>query len=211
MDILLRRKATVCKDASSLPSWCEVEHFEFLHIAKGGEIYISGHSEREFVFFVTGSGTHGEGHSAARYYANDVLEWIGGQCRIRAEQATQIVIVGGRWHEPSGSRGVFSLDSSRCPQNVGDPAAYVRNTDFDRHFHDCDEYWFITSGDATVVIGEESFQVSEGMCIVTPAGMHHDIPLVQEMIFGAYLETNLRGLARHGHLWNHTHGSATSS
>jgi uncharacterized protein YjlB len=46
---------------------------------------------------------------------------------------------------------------------------------FDRHFHDCAEYWAITQGRARIAVGDELFDVSPGDLVCTPAGMEHDI------------------------------------
>jgi mannose-6-phosphate isomerase-like protein (cupin superfamily) len=46
---------------------------------------------------------------------------------------------------------------------------------FDRHFHDCAEYWAITEGRARVAVGAELFDVGPGDLVCTPAGVEHDI------------------------------------
>jgi mannose-6-phosphate isomerase-like protein (cupin superfamily) len=46
---------------------------------------------------------------------------------------------------------------------------------FDRHFHDCAEYWAIVEGRARVAVGAEMFDVGPGDLVCTPAGVEHDI------------------------------------
>lgn len=46
---------------------------------------------------------------------------------------------------------------------------------FDRHFHDCGEYWAITEGQARVAVGDEELDVGPGDLVCTPAGVEHDI------------------------------------
>jgi len=46
---------------------------------------------------------------------------------------------------------------------------------FDRHFHDCAEYWAITQGQARVAVGDKLFDVRPGDLVCTPAGVEHDI------------------------------------
>jgi mannose-6-phosphate isomerase-like protein (cupin superfamily) len=48
---------------------------------------------------------------------------------------------------------------------------------FDRHFHDCPEYWAITEGRARVAVGDELFDVGPGDLVCTPVGVEHDIVL----------------------------------
>jgi mannose-6-phosphate isomerase-like protein (cupin superfamily) len=48
---------------------------------------------------------------------------------------------------------------------------------FDRHFHDCPEYWAITEGRARVAVGGDLFDVAPGDLVCTPAGVEHDIVL----------------------------------
>jgi mannose-6-phosphate isomerase-like protein (cupin superfamily) len=49
---------------------------------------------------------------------------------------------------------------------------------FDRHFHDCAEYWAVTEGRARVAVGEAEFDVGPGDLVCTPAGVEHDIVAV---------------------------------
>lgn len=48
---------------------------------------------------------------------------------------------------------------------------------FDRHFHDCAEYWAVTGGLARVAVGDDLFDVGPGDLVCTPAGVDHDIVL----------------------------------
>ena len=46
---------------------------------------------------------------------------------------------------------------------------------FDRHFHDCAEYWAVTEGRAQVTVGDDRFDVGPGDLVCTAAGTEHDI------------------------------------
>jgi len=48
---------------------------------------------------------------------------------------------------------------------------------FDRHFHDCAEYWVITEGRGRVAVGDDLFDVGPGDIVCTQAGAEHDIVL----------------------------------
>jgi len=48
-------------------------------------------------------------------------------------------------------------------------------SEFDRHFHDFDEFWFVATGTGTIVVGGDVHQVRPGDIIYTPAGLDHDV------------------------------------
>lgn len=117
-----------------------------------------------------------------------------------------IIWIGGTWSEETGSFGVFTINNSPNPKNIGDPVSYSRKTEFDNHYHDCDEYWIIFRGSALVVSENKFYKINEGEALFTKAGDHHDLPEVYQTLKGVYFETSLKGLKRKGHLWVHTHG-----
>ncbi len=69
----------------------------------------------------------------------------------------------------------------------------VAGQTFDRHFHDCDEYWFIADGRAVIEIDEERYTVEAG-------GREHDVLQVLEPIRGFWFEAVLKPGGRAGHL-----------
>jgi len=93
-------------------------------------------------------------------------------------------------------------------QDKGDPVDYPKDTSFDNHYHDCDEYWIVFDGKGIAVSEGESYEVGPGDCIATGMGHHHDFPQVFEPIRAVYFETTIEGKKRRGHLWNHRHGQA---
>lgn len=113
------------------------------------------------------------------------------------------ILVGGEWSDDRGSRGTFKIENSQLPKNDGDPADYDgdRQTDFDNHFHDCDEFWIIYDGKGKIATEGNINIVEAGNCVATKAGNHHDMIDIYEPIKGIYLETSLMGRKRAGHLW----------
>ena len=85
-----------------------------------------------------------------------------------------IIRIGGFWSEEIGTYGIFSLQKSSTPKNIGDSVLYERNTEFDNHFHDFDEYWIIFDGKGRAVSEGRFFEVTAGDCIATQKGDHHD-------------------------------------
>ena len=76
----------------------------------------------------------------------------------------------------------------------------VAGQTFDRHFHDCDEYWFIADGRAVIEIDEERYTVEAGDIVCTEIGREHDFLQVLEPIRGFWFEAVLKPGGRAGHL-----------
>jgi mannose-6-phosphate isomerase-like protein (cupin superfamily) len=76
---------------------------------------------------------------------------------------------------------------------------------FDRHYHDCDEYWFIREGRAVIEIDDERYTVEAGDIVCTEIGREHDFLQVLEPVIGFWFEAVLKldgelGKGREGHL-----------
>ncbi|GAA1022748.1 hypothetical protein Aple_101780 [Acrocarpospora pleiomorpha] len=103
-----------------------------------------------------------------------------------------VVRAGDRWrdHRPAWSdltaAGIFRM-----------PAA---GGHFDRHHHDCAEYWLVINGQATVWSGGHTYHVGPGDLLCTPAGDEHDILAVHSPLLGFFFEGPLPPGGRIGHL-----------
>lgn len=71
---------------------------------------------------------------------------------------------------------------------------------FDRHFHDCDEYWLLFHGRARAVVGDRTYEVGPGDIVCTPTGTLHDITGVYETLEGFWFEGPTPEGGRVGHL-----------
>jgi mannose-6-phosphate isomerase-like protein (cupin superfamily) len=93
--------------------------------------------------------------------------------------------------------GVFSLSAEDAPGDL--------------HFHDADEYWFITDGSALVLCGDEETVMGPGDLMAARMGeLHHVVELYGDGPFrGVYAEGPLRGQKRTGHLHPGTHDLPT--
>jgi mannose-6-phosphate isomerase-like protein (cupin superfamily) len=127
---------------------------------------------------------------------------------LAVEEDCTLIRLCGDWGQECGGAGLFRMDNSEKPQDKGDPVEYEKTTNFDAHYHDCDEYWIIYEGQCTAVSEGKMYEVGPGDCLATGMGHHHDIPRVAQPVRGAYFETTLEGQKRRGHLWDHTHGRA---
>jgi mannose-6-phosphate isomerase-like protein (cupin superfamily) len=76
----------------------------------------------------------------------------------------------------------------------------VAGQEFDRHHHDCDEYWFIFEGRAVIEIDDERYTVEAGDIVCTEIGREHDFLQVLEPIRGFWFEAVLIPGGTAGHL-----------
>ncbi len=137
------------------------------------------------------------------YFQNRILEF-----NHKNKSRNRLCCYYNRWSLGgiNGTHGIFTLDNSEDPKNAGDPVDYPRKTEYDNHFHDCDEYWVFYQGSCTAVSEGKKYEVEPGFCIATEMGDHHDIPEVHEEVHAVWFQSSLKGMMREGHLWVHTHG-----
>jgi mannose-6-phosphate isomerase-like protein (cupin superfamily) len=186
----------------NFPDWCEVEYYNILEL-KTNEIYsLKKKSIKEKLFICEGECFLNLDEDKVKIFEKDTIDLTPFNIRsIETVSNSIIILVGGHWGDELGSADVFTLDRAENPFNEGDTANYDRNTYFDNHFHDFDEYWIIFKGSGTAVSEKIFYDVNAGDCVATKMGDHHDFPIVKEKIHGVYFETTLKGDKRLGHLW----------
>ena len=74
------------------------------------------------------------------------------------------------------------------------------NGRFDRHYHDCAEYWLVYAGKARILVGSRTYIVSSGDIVCTPAGTEHDVLGVIEILEAFWFEASTPPGGRVGHL-----------
>jgi mannose-6-phosphate isomerase-like protein (cupin superfamily) len=74
------------------------------------------------------------------------------------------------------------------------------NGRFDRHYHDCDEYWLIFEGRAIVSVGDRTYTVGAGDIVCTETGVEHDIVAVADPLGAFWFEGRTPTGGRVGHL-----------
>lgn len=194
----------------SLPSWCELEFYEIVRLPAGASHRFARRSVREKL--IVGEGEcriawGGQVVSAVRGANLDLTS--DGEFSVQDVADDAVLIrMGGRWGEEVGGSGLFSVVNTEQPHDGGDPVPYPKQTNFDCHYHDCDEYWILYEGGGTVVTEGIACEVGTGDCVTTGMGHHHDFPQVTSPVRAVYFETTLEGAKRLGHLWDHTHGMA---
>jgi mannose-6-phosphate isomerase-like protein (cupin superfamily) len=99
----------------------------------------------------------------------------------------------GQWVNPESRPG------SAGPATAGRFSIALEGARFDRHHHEVDELWFISSGKAKILLeGVESY-VQDGDIVLAPAGTVHDIVEVYEPVHGFFSETGHPAGGRTGH------------
>ncbi len=196
----------------AIPAWCELEAFSIVNLLPGQSRRVLRVGRSERVFATRGSCSFNDGNQTLTVREGgwaDISRLVPEHlvCRVESGPAT-VVHVGGRWGEQTGPCGVFEMNNAAAPRNDGDPASYPRETEFDNHYHDCDEYWIITEGQCITVSEGVTHILVTGDCLATQAGDHHDLPIVLQPIRGIYFEGTLHGRKRVGHLWEHRDGPA---
>jgi mannose-6-phosphate isomerase-like protein (cupin superfamily) len=196
-----------------MPSWCELEHFDIVELPTGATHTFQRIGRKEKL--IVGKGQC-QIALAGRILtveerANLDLLTVDGQFEVLDVLSdTTLIRMCGRWEDETGGSGLFTVKTSEAPQDSGDPVDYPKTTNFDNHYHDCDEYWILFEGRGIAVSEGKAYEVGPGDCVATGMGYHHDFPEVFEPVRAVYFETTLEGQKRLGHLWNHRHGPTQS-
>jgi len=191
---------------NKFPDWSEIDYFDIVNLHEQQIYNHERRSVKECIFIGEGSCQINicSGHSRLDYGDNynvtDKLVTI-----ISLSGKATLIVIGGNWKNEIGGSGVFKISESDNPINIGDPTDYERNTNFDNHYHDCDEYWIIFDGKALVSTEGNEYEVKKGDCVYTKMGDNHDIFHIHSTIKGVYFETTLKGKKRLGHLWKNKH------
>lgn len=193
------------------PPWCEMEYFEIVDLSRGDTHVFERVGGKEKL--IVGKGkcqVDFEGQSVVAHQgANLDLVAPDGQFRVlEVFSDTTLIRMCGRWGQETGGSGIFTVTSSDTLGDRGDPVSYAKETSFDSHYHDCDEYWILFEGRGVAVSEGRTYEVGPGDCVATGMGHHHDFPQVLEVVKAVYFETTMEGQGRRGHLWNHSHGPA---
>ena len=202
----------VFRSGADVPAWCELTFFEIATVPAGSGRCFPRRAAKEKL--IVGRGRcriEGAGEARDGEVGSNVdLSPVSGGFNVTAGDVPVTVIrMCGQWGDETGGSGLFAVSESAQPADRGDPVAYAKSTNFDSHYHDCDEYWIIWEGSGVAVSEGRSYDVSAGDCVATGMGHHHDFPQVQMPVRAVYFETTLEGAKRRGHLWEHTHGPAT--
>lgn len=172
---------SVFRSGEQPPAWCELIGFELVELTgEPRSIAIAAPKQRLLVTrgkCRLASGKGAQVLSEGQFW--DMDEANGPFTADAGEDTAHVLIFSGRWGAELGGCGMFKLCPSTPAWAKGDPVSYPKSTNFDSHYHDCDEYWVIIEGAGTVVVGSRSFEVEAGDCVAIGMGQLHDLPQVK--------------------------------
>jgi len=183
------------------PDWAEVQFCEIICLPRGQETELVNQYQNEILFVLDGALEFLMDDRKITLYEEDFQELTDKKITVTAISSTEMLRIAGSWGRNRGTCGVFTLANTIEPRNDGDPADYPRNTVFDNHYHDCDEYWVIIKGKGVVVNNGKPTNVQMGDCVITRSGYSHDFPWVAETIQAIWFEGSMKGEKRPGHLY----------
>lgn len=194
--------------SGQMGEWCEVEDFQIVQLGAGEERRLRVSTARMHVICTAGRVNLRHGASRVVLEVAGQYEAHGGEVRLQACGPAQILYATGHWTEVT-SAGIFKT-APGAPPTGDSPYSYAKATPFDRHYHDCDEYWFFLEGRASAVCGDSFHEVGPGDCVATPMGWNHDLARCHSPsgIRAVWFESTLKGQRRAGHLWEPKHGQA---
>ena len=198
--------------AGQAPAWCKLERFEFVSVARGQSATVEREGAKEELIACNGNALVAFGDVECVLMQGGKLD-LNGPSVQRYSIApyggdVRVCRMVGRWQSITSS-GIFT-SATATPPTHDTPYSYEKTTGFDNHYHDCDEYWIVLDGEATVASEGRLYDVGPGDCVATGMGWHHDVLQVKGDVpmRGIWFEGTLAGARRMGHLWEPKHGQA---
>ena len=184
------------------PAWCGLSYFEVVTLAKGETRDFVRRGKREKI--IVGTGTCeirvGDEVVAGEFKTNVDLQNDSDHFAVRTlNDPATLVWMCGDW-ETETSSGIFQVGKSDEREDKGDAVDYAKETSFDCHYHDCDEYWLIFKGKAKILSEEKEYYVKQGDIVFTRAGDEHDVLEIYEDLEAFYFEDATPEGGRVGHL-----------
>ena len=200
----------VIKNNQAYPDWCEVRKHEKIKITQETPHNVKTGNTKKAAVVLYGNCEICFRNEVKKLSERESILTSEDEFSIKAVDSNgcEIVLIWGHWGEKIGGIGVFVVDKHDNPFNWGTKTDFFRNTVFDNHYHDCDEYWIIVEGSGVVYSENKKYEVEPGDCIITGMGHHHDFSVIYSHVYAVYFETTLGGEMRGGHLWEHSHGKA---
>lgn len=200
----------IVREGVSLPDWCQLKQFSIISLEQAG-VQLTPHWRKERIVSCAGSVNVIFGDRSQVVGNGQFIDFSNADGPITVKPVSgsgKIVHLCGEWSAELGGCGMFSASDTASPSDKGDPVPYPKTTSIDSHYHDCDEYWILLEGRATVVVDGEAADFRPGDCLCIGMGHHHDMPHAPEQVKAVFFETSLQREKRVGHLWEHTHGTA---
>lgn len=198
-------------DYQKLPAWGALKKYMKLNVYPDTKIKIAESYPKAAFVVLSGECTAEEKGMQTRIKVGESYFLKSPECTVSGkpyyfDEKCEIMLLCGNWEDAKAD--TFRVSKYEHPQNNGTKTTYYRNSGFDNHYHDFDEYWIVWKGNGVAYTEGKPFEVDEGDCIVTGMGHHHDFPIVHNYVIAVALETEGMGQKREGHLWEHKNGPA---
>lgn len=202
-----------------LPAWSRLKRFRKICFHQNESMDLRTEEEKLAFTVLTGTCEVKDGQETVIVNCNEVYKAQNSEITVKGIfqppfffiKNVDILVVEGNWKDADINQ--FMVNISDEPSNEsalgeGTPCNYYRNTNFDHHYHDFDEFWVVCSGAGVVQEDGIFYEVREGDCLATGAGHHHDFPIAYGKVTALAIEICPEGEQRHGHLWEQVHGPA---
>jgi len=202
-----------------LPAWSELKFFEKMCFHQGDTVVLKQDCKKLAFIVLTGACEVDDGGKRTIVKVNEVYKADNMEILVKGIfmppfffiKNVDILVVAGSWED--ADINPFMVNISDYPSNEsalgkGTPCNYYRNTNFDHHYHDFDEFWIIYEGSGVVQEDNVFYEVKEGDCLATGVGHHHDFPVAHGIVHALAIELCPKENQRQGHLWEQIHGKA---
>lgn len=200
----------IVREGDRLPDWCRLRSYSILPL-KGDGTQVEPPGPKARLVSCGGSVNVRLGNGSQVIGNGQFIDFSPDDAPISVtpvQETGLVVLLSGEWEDELGGCGVFTAVDVEDSSDRGDPVSYHKSTMVDSHYHDCDEYWILLEGSATVVVDGEAAGFTPGDCLCIGMGRHHDMPHAPKPVRAVFFETGLEREKRVGHLWEHTHGPA---
>lgn len=194
------------------PAWCKLKNFEIIVLNPAEKKIIPRSAEKEEIIVCSGVvrvSSDGIGCQLPEGGKMDLDSTSTKPFALESLSEKSLVFyAAGNWKSINGS-GLFTTQTG-IPPDFDTPYDYKKTTDFNNHYHDCDEYWIILEGYCRVASEGKLYDAGPGDCVATGMGWHHDVVSVKDdkPVKAVFFEGTLEGQKRNGHLWEPKHGKA---
>lgn len=170
------------RSEEDMPSWCELRSVKRYQIRKGQTLDIETGHARSAIFVDRGSVIVNAEDKDTILKSGSVLSFERpgaesmtmntGHFTVTFNQAPGYWMDKGTFYVLAGDWDWVKIASFRVDRvdevvNIGDPTDYYRNTCFDNHYHEYDEYWVILRGSGKVQSEGAIYSVWPGDLVAT--------------------------------------------
>lgn len=202
-------------NSGSLPAWSKIKKYEMITMYEDDVVKIENPWPKLIIWTGYSKLILIENGEEKLLLQNTVYETEIRELELRYKprffcEKNEIVLVYGDWQKAAPANFLVHecVDKLPCNRGTQDALLTYRNTNFDNHYHDFDEYWLILEGRGVAFSEGQFYSVGPGDLVLTQAGVNHDFPIVHTPISALAVEVGPVESERKGHLWEWRDGVA---